>query len=67
MAIKVCMLSYTHQLKDDRIYWKESLSLIRNGYEVTHIAIGENDSDTYSEDGVRLIEVKKKVVLNSLF
>jgi len=34
---KICMLSLTHSLKDDRIFYKESLSLKKRGYEVTHI------------------------------
>jgi hypothetical protein len=60
------MLSCTHQAKDDRIYWKESLSLQRNGYQLTHIATGANDSDTVSQEGIRLIEVKKKHITRML-
>lgn len=57
---KVCMISSLHGLYDDRIYWKEALSLTKHGYEVTHITTGTGDRDIVSEHGIRLIEVKKK-------
>jgi glycosyltransferase involved in cell wall biosynthesis len=57
---KVCMISSLHGLYDDRIYWKEALSLTNHGYEVTHITTGTGDMDFVSEHGIRLIQVKKK-------
>jgi glycosyltransferase involved in cell wall biosynthesis len=54
------MISCLHGLYDDRIYWKEALSLKRNGYEVTHVGVGEGDRDFISEEGIRLIQVSKK-------
>jgi glycosyltransferase involved in cell wall biosynthesis len=56
----VCMISSLHGLYDDRIYWKEALSLKNHGYDVVHIATGDNDLDFISEHGIRLIQVKKK-------
>jgi glycosyltransferase involved in cell wall biosynthesis len=56
----VCMISSLHGLYDDRIYWKEALSLKNHGYDVTHITTGERDMDFMSEHGIRLIQVKKK-------
>ena len=35
---KVCMLTTSHPALDDRIFYKESLSLQRAGYKVTLIA-----------------------------
>ncbi|HJZ40208.1 MAG TPA: glycosyltransferase family 4 protein [Bacteroidales bacterium] len=54
------MISSLHGLYDDRIYWKEALSLIDHGYEVTHITTGTGDRDFVSEHGIRLIQVNKK-------
>ncbi len=55
----VCMISSLHGLYDDRIYWKEALSLKNHGYQVTHIGIGEEDMDFISVHGIRLISVRK--------
>ena len=54
------MISSLHGLYDDRIYWKEALSLKKAGYEVVHISTGEADTDTVSENGIRLMQVKRK-------
>jgi glycosyltransferase involved in cell wall biosynthesis len=58
--IKICMISCLHGLYDDRIYWKEALSLKKNGYDVTHIAVGETGQQYTSEHGILLIEIKNK-------
>jgi glycosyltransferase involved in cell wall biosynthesis len=55
----VCMISSLHGLYDDRIYWKEALSLKNHGYDVIHITTGDTDLDFVSEHGIRLIQVKK--------
>jgi glycosyltransferase involved in cell wall biosynthesis len=58
-GIKVCMISCTHGLEDDRIYWKECQTLAKEGYEVVHIAVG-NESIAYTcPAGIRLIQLKK--------
>lgn len=54
------MISSLHGLYDDRIYWKEALSLKDHGYKVTHIGIGEEDMDFVTAHGIRLIMVRKK-------
>lgn len=54
------MLSCLHGLFDDRIYWKEALSLQNNGYEVIHIGVGDQNRDFISEHGIRLIELSRK-------
>lgn len=56
----VCMISSLHGPYDDRIYWKEALSLRQHGYDVIHVTTGEADRDYVSEHGIRLIQVKKK-------
>jgi glycosyltransferase involved in cell wall biosynthesis len=56
----VCMISSLHGPYDDRIYWKEALSLKNHGYDVTHVTTGYIDQDYISEDGIRIIQVRKK-------
>jgi glycosyltransferase involved in cell wall biosynthesis len=56
---RVCMISCTHSLYDDRIYWKEALSLKKLGYDVCHIGIGNENKEFLSEDGIKLIHVKR--------
>ncbi len=41
----VCMISSLHGPYDDRIYWKEALSLKKRGYDVFHVTTGENEQD----------------------
>jgi glycosyltransferase involved in cell wall biosynthesis len=55
------MISSLHGLYDDRIYWKEALSLKNHGFEVIHLAVGQKDMDFVSDEGIRLIQVKKKI------
>ncbi len=59
-TIKVCMLSYRHNLTDDRIYEKEALALHRMGYEVICAGYGAEDKDYVSSDGIRIIQLAKK-------
>ena len=54
------MLSCLHGLYDDRIYWKEGVSLQRNGYSVTHIGIGNQNKTWLSKEGITLIEIVRK-------
>src|SRR5215203_4803911 len=58
----VCHISFNHSPFDDRIYWKELLSLKEAGYKTVHIAVGDHDSDFISEEGVRIIIVKKEAL-----
>ncbi len=48
MSRKVCMLSIGHSLKDDRIFFKEALSLQSAGYEVHMLFLV--DSDGFARD-----------------
>ena len=59
-SIRVCMISSLHGLYDDRIYWKEAISLKKKGYDVIHIGVGETGKDFISEHGIRLIRIRKK-------
>ena len=55
----ICMISCCHSLLDDRIYKKEALTLARNGYRVVHIGYGEDFKDIYTDDAIRLVQIKK--------
>jgi glycosyltransferase involved in cell wall biosynthesis len=59
-TFKVCMISCLHGLYDDRIYWKEALSLQKNKYQVTHLAVGNEDRDFISEHGIKLMQIARK-------
>lgn len=65
------MISTTHLLKDSRIYYKEVMSLKKNGYDVTCIYIGKEDKSGVTEDGINYIEVKEYIktynFLNRIF
>ncbi len=54
------MISCTHSAEDDRIYKKEALSLQRNGYDVSHICYGSEYRDYITDDGIHIIQLKKK-------
>ena len=61
-----------HHLYDDRSYWKISTSLIRNGFEVYTVAIGDEDDEGVTNEGVNYKLIKRKkfaptVYLNYLF
>ncbi len=59
---KVCMLATIHPIYDSRIYYKESISLKKAGYDV-HIVLYDNKTDDFiSEDGINIhtIGIKSK-------
>ncbi len=60
IRVKVCLISSMHSLFDDRIYWKEALSLKNFGYDVYHLGVGEADKEITSDHGIKLIMAGKK-------
>ncbi len=54
------MMSYMHSLYDDRIYWKQAISLHNMGYRVIHLGVGDHEFDIVSDHGIRLIQIKRK-------
>ena len=56
----VCMISCLHPLHDDRIYWKEAISLKKHGYEVIHLGVSNENYDEVSNEGIRLISLSRK-------
>jgi glycosyltransferase involved in cell wall biosynthesis len=55
----ICHISY-HDAFDDRIYWKQLLSLKEYGFKTVHIIVGDADADFYSDQGIRIISIKRK-------
>lgn len=56
---KICFISDGHQLYDDRMYWKQALSLKKNGYDVSIVVAGETDEKGTTEHGVEYYKVKR--------
>ncbi|MBN1119407.1 MAG: glycosyltransferase family 4 protein [Bacteroidales bacterium] len=61
----ICMLSDTHELFDDRIYWKECLSLKKKGFNVIHLGVADKQNDFLSKEGIRLISVERKQIFKT--
>jgi len=57
---KICILSDTHGLYDDRIYWKEAISLKKAGYEVWHIFAGNKKEKGITKEGIHYIGLQQK-------
>jgi glycosyltransferase involved in cell wall biosynthesis len=58
--IIICLLSDTHGLYDDRIYWKEAISLKKAGYEVWHIFVGDKKENGTTKEGIHFIGLPQK-------
>ena len=64
--IIVCHISY-HQPLDDRIYWKELVTLQQAGYDTVHLCISDKDVDYITDEGIRVIEIKRKRIVQHLW
>lgn len=51
--MKVCHMTSAHGAEDERIFFKECISLARNGYEVYQVSQGKS----YEKNGVRIVGV----------
>lgn len=66
------MISDSHSMFDDRIYWKESVSLRSAGYELTHICVGDCEKTFITPEGIRIVQVRRQLffdnrIVNKLF
>lgn len=64
---RICMLADSHGLFDDRIYWKEAVSLSRSGFDVHFILAAEVDEKGTTADGIHYIKVKRKQYLKNRY
>ena len=53
VKLKICMLSSVHPPLDKRVFDKEAISLVQAGFEVLHLAPGD-EKDSRIEQGVKL-------------
>jgi glycosyltransferase involved in cell wall biosynthesis len=53
------MLADSHGLYDDRIYWKEAVSLKNGGYEVHFVLAGESDEQGVTEEGIAYTVIQR--------
>jgi glycosyltransferase involved in cell wall biosynthesis len=61
------MMADRHKLYDDRIYWKEAISLARHGYSVWFILASDSDDRGVTDEGINFIKIKKKVFVKNRF
>lgn len=64
---KICFLADSHSLYDDRIYWKEALSLKKAGYEIHYILAGDKAENGITKAGIHFQILKKDFFLNNRF
>lgn len=63
--VRVCMMADRHKLYDDRIYWKEAISLVRHGFSVWFVLASDSEERGMTEEGVNFIKIKKKVFVRN--
>jgi len=59
--LKICFLADRHGLYDDRIYWKEALSLQQNGFEVHYLLISDKNESGVTKEGIHYQLLKRKI------
>lgn len=64
---RICMLADIHSLYDDRIYWKEAVSLSRSGYEVHYILAADIDEKGITTEGIHYIKINRKNFLKNRY
>ena len=64
---KICFLADSHGLYDDRIYWKEALSLKKAGYEIHYILAGDTEKSGTTKEGVHFQTIKKDIYPNNRY
>ena len=64
---KICFLADSHGLFDDRIYWKEALSLHKHGYEVHYILAGDENESGVTPDGIHYYKLKKEKYITNRY
>ena len=61
-TVKILMIALQHSAKDDRIFYKEALSLKNNGYEVRYLLLADKDGYIKDMSG-KIINTNKENVI----
>lgn len=64
---RICMLADSHGLYDDRIYWKEAVSLKHAGYEVHFVLAAELDEEGITAEGIHYIKIRRNNYLKNRY
>ncbi|MCP4883398.1 MAG: glycosyltransferase family 4 protein [Flavobacteriales bacterium] len=56
----ICFLADRHDLFDDRIYWKMAVPLVKKGFQVHYILIGEDHESGTTSEGIHFKILKLK-------
>lgn len=65
MNKKICMLTNTHNPLDHRVFYKESLSLKKIGYDVYVIGVDFSETKKYVEKEIKITQIRR--VKNKVF
>ena len=65
MNKKICMLTNTHNPLDHRVFYKESLSLKKLGYEIYVIGVDFSETKKYVETEIKITQIRR--VKNKVF
>ena len=65
MNKKICMLTNTHNPLDHRVFYKESLSLKKIGYDVYVIGVDFSETKKYVEKEIKITQIRR--VKNKIF
>jgi glycosyltransferase involved in cell wall biosynthesis len=58
----VCFLADTHSFFDDRVYWKEAISLKNKGYKVYYVFAGTKNESGITDEGIFYIMIKSTIL-----
>lgn len=65
--VKICFLADSHGLYDDRIYWKQALTLKDSGYEVWYLLAGDKNESGITTEGIHYKKIlRDKYTTNPL-
>ena len=54
----ICFLADTHNFLDDRVYWKEAVSLKNNGFEVHYLFADSINESGVTDEGINYVKIK---------
>lgn len=61
------MISDMHNAFDDRIYYKQALSMKKLGHELVHIAVGQERKEYISDHGIKIITIPRRKYFSNFY